>query len=292
MSSSALTILHEMIQVFLGNPPQVAGEYLTLLEEAVDSRSQVVIDWPHFVANGVTIPPPRPDYRSRWSTGKDVTSLVLFLAPPRARLFSAQRFLQHSWTVETSHQTFLSTKLSAEYLRAKNSILNAQEPKTVVIAVRVEDLFDTINGGLSHPQASQSTAFQHSFTIGIGSEGVRIWQCWDHEFAFSLYGWQARGGTRVRSFEEMDAWMQKFDHLSQPSDTWSTELNDSYKHCFEVDFLAHCDIGNSYAPMASIYRSLIWMFTLPDVTFDDLAKFTWDAPGLRDKFTRQALREM
>lgn len=78
MSSFTLTILHEMIQVSLENPPQVAGEYLTPLEEAVDSRSQVVINWPPFVANGVR-------YNSPAQTSRLGSGFQKALAPSKRR---------------------------------------------------------------------------------------------------------------------------------------------------------------------------------------------------------------
>lgn len=57
--------------------------------------------------------------------------------------------------------------------------------------------------------------------------------------------------------------------------TWSRELKDAYKECFEVDLDSICGKGRLQPPVVPVYRPWVRLFEITEVEVGNFRKFTW-----------------
>jgi len=135
------------------------------------------------------------------------------------------------------------------------------------------------------------TFFGHTFTVGVGPEGVIIWQSWG-EHGYTLPEYIARGGARVRNWQEAGDWVDRFDKLTQhkvcplpstchcksltPSQrTFDAKRNKLYEKCFEVDMFEICGSDGPSKPIVPEYNTWVRQMVFEDVKLEDIYKFTF-----------------
>jgi hypothetical protein len=63
-------------------------------------------------------------------------------------------------------------------------------------------------------RSEQYQSFAHTFVLGVGSEGVVIWQAWgDHGYGFDEY--IKRGDARIPSWQEAGDFMNAFESFAE-----------------------------------------------------------------------------
>lgn len=145
-----------------------------------------------------------------WESCAPASATVLFFASPKERLFSALQFnsiyLGDFPTLDKIRRTPTSSFTSA-YSKAK-SVAQGPTQRTTVICVSLMDvhIFELAKIGRDRDYST----FAHCFVIGIGPEGIIIWQAWG-ENGYRLDEYLARGGGRTRSWSEADAFAKDFE---------------------------------------------------------------------------------
>jgi hypothetical protein len=109
----------------------------------------------------------------------------------------------------TSIKKTPSASLPLAFRRAK--LAAVIERQTTVLAVALVDvhIFELAQRGVSEPYFS----FAHVFTIGVGPEGVIIWQAWG-KHGYRLDEYLNNGHGRIRDWSEADQFVRDFDKLA------------------------------------------------------------------------------
>lgn len=147
-----------------------------------------------------------------WKSCKLAATAVLILAASKARVQEALKFnSQLRGGLPTLHQvrSTPSQSLAQAFGKAKKAALD--DGKTTIIGVSMVDvhIFELVERGTEQSYFS----FAHSFVLGIGPEGMIVWQAWG-EHGYRLDEWIARGGAKIRSWDEATAFVKDFLHLT------------------------------------------------------------------------------
>lgn len=138
-----------------------------------------------------------------WNSCKQAATLVLLFACPHNNLFEALKFLSRTLgglpTLSLIRTTPTSSFAQA-FAKAKKAALSG-EMATTVIGVSLIDvhIFELNVRDMAKPYSS----FAHAFVVGVGPEGVVIWQSWG-EHRYPLDEYLAGDGARVRSWDEAE----------------------------------------------------------------------------------------
>jgi hypothetical protein len=149
-----------------------------------------------------------------WKSCKMAATLVLLFATsndPKCldnALKSQSRSLGGLPTYDSIRET-PSASLPLAFRRAKLAAMNDRQTTVLAVALVDVHIFELAQRDASEPYFS----FAHVFTIGVGPEGVIVWQAWG-KHGYRLDEYLNDGHGRVRDWSEADQFVRDFDKLA------------------------------------------------------------------------------
>lgn len=281
-ASVLLTLQHYVVSVFKHGVLHAGGVFGELSNAAKGESTAVIIP-----SSTVHVP---------WRSCKASATLVGLLACPKARLQETLRFQSQLLgglpTLLMIKETPMASFLDA--FRHAKELARGAKNVTTVMAVSLIDvhIFELAKLGRSEGY----TSFAHTFVVGIGHEGVVIWQGWG-EHGYGLDEYIQRDGARARNWQEAGDFVDRFDkmtlHKVSASDTsppsafpcgWLTGLqgpldakrNKLYKQLFDVDLFHICGPGGPSRPIVPKFETWVRLLVFEDVKLGDVRKFTFE----------------
>ncbi|KAG7429440.1 hypothetical protein Forpi1262_v009491 [Fusarium oxysporum f. sp. raphani] len=210
-----------------------------------------------------------------WKSCKMATTLILLFASSNdpACMQAALKLQSHSLgglpTYESIQKTPSASLLQA-FQRAKAVAVG--EAKTTVMAVSLTDvhIFTLAKRG----GAEQYFSFAHVFTLGVGPEGVMIWQAWG-KHGYRLDEYLRDGHARLRDWDEADQFVRDFEKLASGKGMWNAKSNKLYKKLFLVDINQICGPNGPERPVTPRFKAWVRINTIENVTYDNITKFHW-----------------
>ncbi|RYP42583.1 hypothetical protein DL767_000107 [Monosporascus sp. MG133] len=277
-TGTPLAALADKLERFFALGPHVASMIFCRLQCAL-AGSEYTIEKPDGrvrVPLRLADPPGVVDYSVQfpWNSCKLATTLVLVLGAPADDeiLHEALKYQSRSLgglpTLEMMRQT-PSASLGLAFQRAKAAAL--REEKTTLMGVGLVDahIFE-----LSW-RAHQYFSFAHSFCIGVGPDGVRIWQAWG-KHGYRLDVNIADGHARLRTWDEAEQFVGDFDKLVSIKGSWNAKCNKLYKKLFLVDINQLCGPNGLERPVTPKFQPWVRIMTHENVTCGDINKFLWE----------------
>jgi hypothetical protein len=196
LQSPLLALQQQVASVFKHGPLRAGGVFESLYEAA---RSGVT-----------TAKTPLGDWPVPWNSCKAAATLVGLLASPVKRLFEVAKFQSESLgglpTYEEIHND-PSTSLLKNFQHAKALARGEHGASSVLVVSLIDvEIFELARRGTSRG----FTSFAHTFVLGIGPEGVIIWQGWG-EHGYGLNQWIKNGDARVRTWQEAGDFVDVFE---------------------------------------------------------------------------------
>ncbi|KAF2499483.1 hypothetical protein BU16DRAFT_579040 [Lophium mytilinum] len=215
-----------------------------------------------------------------WKSCKLTTSLLLCLAAPQDKMQAALKFrskIRGGMPTLDQIRTTPSESFRGAYAKAKEAAM--KEGKTTIVAVSLTDvhIFELAARGKSEPWFS----FAHTFVVGFGPEGFVVWQAWG-EHGYRLDEWTAKDGTRVRSWEEAEAFTKDFEKLARGKGPFDFKRNRLYNKLFDVDLFQVCGPKGLEKPLVPKFEAWVQLFVLEDVRVENITKFRWMKLGRED----------
>lgn len=199
-----LEILRQQIEAIFSRGRLVASTLFMGVNESA-KKGELKIDLKQISGNFTKLP---------WNSCKLAATLVLiFASPPRQKcMFEAIKLNSQSLGGLPTLQmirSIPSASFNQAYKKAKDAALSPNGATTVICVLLTDvHIFELARLGTSESWSS----FAHSFVVGIGPGGVIIWQSWG-EHGYTLDEYLARGGARVRTWEEADEFVRVFKKL-------------------------------------------------------------------------------
>jgi hypothetical protein len=187
LQSALLVLQQQVLNVFKHGPQRATGIYGSLLEAALSGLTKAKI--------------PDGDLPILWNSCRAAATLVGLLACPSGRADEVMEFLSRRpgglTTLKEIRKT-PSASLQTAFLDAK-ALACSEKRISSVIVVSLTDvhIFELVEQGRSEGY----TSFAHSFVLGIGPEGVVVWQSWG-EHGYGLDQWINNGRARVQTWQE------------------------------------------------------------------------------------------
>ncbi|KAL9116399.1 MAG: hypothetical protein Q9187_007075 [Circinaria calcarea] len=101
-----------------------------------------------------------------------------------------------------------------------------------------------------------------------------VWQSWAGWYFFDEY---LRGdGARVRTVEELRAFVDDFESLVAEEGGWTSKKNGWYKKCFDVDMDRVCTPGLSQKEFIPKFRPWVRVHVIENVKPEAVQKFVWE----------------
>ncbi|KAK5109590.1 hypothetical protein LTR85_002478 [Meristemomyces frigidus] len=260
-ASALLTLQHYVASVFKHGALHAGGVF-SELSDAADRESTVVI------TPSSTLPVP-------WRSCKASATLVGLLACPKARLQEALRFQSQLRgglpTLPMIKETPTTSFLDA--FRRARELARGDREVTTVMAVSLIDvhIFELAKLGKSQGY----TSFAHTFVVGIGPEGVVIWQGWG-EHGYGLDEYIQRDGARVRTWQEAGDFVDRFDKMTKHKGPLDAKRNKLYKQLFEVDLFNICGPHGPSRQLVPKFETWVRLLVFEDVKLEDVRKFTFE----------------
>jgi hypothetical protein len=104
-----------------------------------------------------------------------------------------------------------SASLETAFLEARARARGGQ-PRYSLIMVMLLDVHkeEMIKQGKEHAY----TSFMHSFAMGVGPEGVIVWQSWGAKGGYGLGDWISKGGADIRTWNEAGEFVDSFEKFA------------------------------------------------------------------------------
>jgi hypothetical protein len=211
---SPLLALQKQISNVFRHGPQRAGGVFVNLSAAAESRA-------------TTVRTLTRDLAFKWNSCKAAATLVGILACPAGCLFEVAKFqskrLNGLPSYDEVHDT-PSTSLQTAFRDAK-ALARGEEGVSSVLVVSLADVHSfelerqrkerekrerQKKKGRKKEKEKTYTSFAHTFVLGIGPEGVILWQAWG-EHGYGLDQWIKDGETRVRTWQEVGDLVSDFE---------------------------------------------------------------------------------
>ncbi|KAH7109747.1 hypothetical protein B0J13DRAFT_202376 [Dactylonectria estremocensis] len=184
------------------------------------------------------------------------------LATDQGRLFGGLPSL-------VSTRDIPSTSLAAALGRAKAAALGPGR-RTTVMVVSLHDA-----GSLELAAPPEFFNFSHYFPVAVGPEGVVVWQAWARN-SYQLDEYIRDGRARVRGWDEAARFAEDFDDLAgREEDAWTEDINALYKKLFLGDVNAVCGPDGPERPVTPRFKAWVRIYTLENVTYENVTKFRW-----------------
>jgi hypothetical protein len=204
---SPLQFLRASIATFFSEGPQIASFIFRQLQIAAIQGDTSIR-----VPKDIILDPLDLEFNFPWNSCKLATTLVLLIACRHNEVFEALKFQSGQLGGLPTLSLIRSTPSSSfaqAFAKAKKAALNG-EMATTVIGVSLIDvhIFELNVRGMAKPY----TSFAHAFVVGVGPEGVVIWQSWG-EYGYRLDEYLARNGARLRNWDEAEEFVRDFNRL-------------------------------------------------------------------------------
>ncbi|KFY89762.1 hypothetical protein V500_05510 [Pseudogymnoascus sp. VKM F-4518 (FW-2643)] len=266
---SPLQLLQASIATFLEGPQIASFIYRQLQVAAMLGETSI------FVPKDIILDPRDPEFNLPWNSCKLATTLVLLIACRHNEVFEALKYQSGQLGGLPTLSLIRSTSSSSfaqAFAKAKKAALSG-EMATTVIGVSLTDvhIFELNVRGKAKPY----TSFAHSFVVGIGPEGVVIWQSWG-EYGYRLDEYLNRDGARLRNWDEADEFVRDFTRLVFRKSTWNSEKNKYYQKCFEVDVNKICGRNGPQRPIVPKFEAWVQLHVIENVKVEDIKNFTFE----------------
>jgi hypothetical protein len=196
LQSPLLTLQQQVANVFQHGPLRIGGVFGSL---SIAARAGVTKA--EFPDGDLDVP---------WNSCKAAATLVGILARPAKRLFEVVKSLSQALNGLPSYEEIHNTP-SASLLTAFQPAKALARGEKGISSALVVSLIDVHIFELVKQERSEDyTSFAHTFVLGIGPEGVIIWQGWG-EHGYGLDQWIKNGDARVRSWKEADDFVDVFE---------------------------------------------------------------------------------
>jgi hypothetical protein len=187
LQSVLLALQQQVLNIFKHGPQRATGVYGSLLEAALSGLTKAKI--------------PDRDLPIPWNSCRAAATLVGLLACPSGRVDEVMEFLSRDLGGPTTLKEIRKTpsaSLQTAFQDAK-ALACGEKRTSSVIVVSLTDvhIFELADQGRSEGY----TSFAHSFVLGIGPEGVVVWQGWG-EHGYGLDQWINDGRARVQTWQE------------------------------------------------------------------------------------------
>lgn len=187
VQSALLALQQQVLNIFKHGPQRATGIYGSLLEAALSGLTKAKI--------------PDGDLPILWNSCRAAATLVGLLACPSGRFDEVMEFLSRDLGDRTTLKAIRETPSASLHTAFQDAkALACSEKRTSsVIEVSLTDvhIFELTERGRSEGY----TSFAHSFVLGIGPEGVVVWQSWG-EHGYGLDQWVNNGRARVQTWQE------------------------------------------------------------------------------------------
>lgn len=185
--TSLLALQQQLANVFKHGPLRARGVFASISATAESGYIMAQI--------------PTTDMPIPWNSCNAAATLVGLLAGPILRLYEVLKFqsqrLHGLPTLDIIRNT-PSTSLQTAFLHAKELARGEKGIISVTIVSRIDvHIFELAEQGKS----GGYTSFAHTFVLGMGPEGVTVWQGWG-EHGYGLDQWISGDGARVRTWQE------------------------------------------------------------------------------------------
>jgi len=198
-ASSILSVLNNSITSFFAQGPRAAGNLLTEYMIPMITNSKV-----KKMRTPASIIYEKP-CGGLWQDSEAAATLTALLATPRERLPEVEAFFDVTLAKVT---TIPSASLAEAFKAAKVKALGGHKITTVVVVSLVDVyMLEMMEMGLQ----DQCTGFGHDFVLGIGPDGVVLWQ---GSKSCSFNNYLAQGGASVKSWVQADDFVKDFGKLT------------------------------------------------------------------------------
>jgi hypothetical protein len=190
--SPLLALQQQVTNVFKHGPERATGIFHSLSQAAKLGSTKAQF--------------PYKDLRMSWNSCKASATLVGLLACPPSRLHEVAKFMSHDLGGLPKLEEIRNTSSASlqDAFRHAKALARGEKGICSVITVSLTDvhIFELAQkrcrGG---SEADKFTTFAHSFVLGVGPEGIIIWQSWG-EHGYGLDKWMNDGRARVRTWQE------------------------------------------------------------------------------------------
>ncbi|KAH9897457.1 hypothetical protein F4778DRAFT_743655 [Xylariomycetidae sp. FL2044] len=283
---SPLLALSQKIETFFDHGVDAAFAAFQNLQESIANatykRERARIRIPAIPDLGLTskiMGGPHLNTSTFWRMSPAATTLVLLLAcadddGSLARYSTMKdqgRFFGGFPSCETVRDTAASASLPVAFDGAKAAAL--REGRTTLMVVTLHDV-ETLERLGRGEEDGDFFNFTHFFTIGVGPEGMMVWQAWGYNgYRFDEY--LRDGHARLRTWGEADQFVGDFDKLANEEGNWTTHINDLYRKLFLVNINQVCGPDGPEPPVSPKFKAWVRIHTLDNVTYDNVTKFLW-----------------
>lgn len=197
LRSPLLTLQQQLVSMFKHGPSRATGFFVSMFAVAEQNRTRTLF--------------PDEDVDMSWKSCKAAATLVGLVACPPARGREVAKFLHYAddhldLTIDDIVNT-PSASLQTAFRTAK-ALARGDGGISTVITVSLADVCYFRLAALKRPK--DYTSFAHAFVLGIGPEGVVIWQSWG-EHGYHLDKWINDDGARVRTRQEAGDFVDVFE---------------------------------------------------------------------------------
>ncbi|KAI0129542.1 hypothetical protein BJ170DRAFT_731149 [Xylariales sp. AK1849] len=161
-----------------------------------------------------------------------------------------------------------STSLPLAFHRAKSAALETGQ--TTVMVVSLHDVHYLHLA--ARDELGDCFTFSHIFTVGVGPEGMIIWQAWGPN-GYGLDKYIRDKHTRLRSWDESEQFIDDFDRLTHGKGTWTAHINELYKKLFLVDINQICGPDGPEPPVTPEFKPWVRIRVFDNVSYEDVIKF-------------------
>ncbi|KAK4959190.1 hypothetical protein LTR10_003990 [Elasticomyces elasticus] len=258
-TSPLLALQHLIASVFLHGPLRAGGVHGSICIATEQHTTEADV--------------PTENLAVEWRSCKAATTLVGLLTCPDDEVYSTRKFLSQGLgglpTLDEMRNTPSASLPSA--LRKAKALARKENFATAILVSFVDvHIFELA----AKHKAEKFTSFAHSFAIGIGPEGVIVWQAWS-EHGYSLDQYIKRDGARLRTWQEAGDLVDSFDKLTQHKGKWDAKRNKLYQQCFEVDINSICGPEGPSKPIVPEYEAWVRLKVFEGVQFADLYKYSF-----------------
>ena len=152
-----------------------------------------------------------------WNSCLLATTLLLVFAAPKDpdAMHSALKFSSSTLGGQPTMAMINATPsvdLAIRFARAKKLAVDGKVGKVTVLGVNLVDV-EMIKRGETRRKPTGYSSFAHSFVLGVGREGWRLFQAWG-KHGYTLDQWLDRRGSRLRNWKEAKAFVKDFGVLA------------------------------------------------------------------------------
>lgn len=197
VQSPLLALQQQVKDFFQHGPERTTGIFVSILAAAECNETRTLY--------------PDRDVGLSWKSCKASATLVGLLACPPAAFIKVIKFLGYTLGgLDTDIDKIRKTpsdSLRLEFQRAKALALG-EKSTTTVISVSLGDICDFELD--EQKRSGEFASFAHAFVLGVGPEGVILWQSWGED-GYPLDKWLNDNGARLRNWQEAGYFVDEFE---------------------------------------------------------------------------------